>query len=305
MLARCCSVIRRSAAAVSTLAVLTACDPGSTSPLGEAGLQLAISPVTGFVTSADRAVVHLGGPTIRRLTAVPGQTTTIGSLLPGSYLVSVEGFAGSEVEWFDETRVTVVVGQSRTASVSARSFTPSSPVAPSSVDPGESFQVSWGMVGLARMGYRLEIADNASFSSPTVRETTDPSASLQESDPGTYYLRARAVNEFESVSVPSGTATVVVSAAILAYVANLSSDNISVIDVGTESVTNTIDVGDAPLSVAFSPDGSVASVVNSSSDDVSVIDVGTKSVDQHDRRGRCSRVCRLFTGRLGRIRWEL
>lgn len=64
----------------------------------------------------------------------------------------------------------------------------------------------------------------------------------------------------------------------VAYVSNFGSDSVSVIDLATGTVTNTIGVGTNPDQVAFSPDGSIAYVVNFGGDNVSVIDVATETV---------------------------
>ncbi len=64
----------------------------------------------------------------------------------------------------------------------------------------------------------------------------------------------------------------------VAYVANLNSNNVSVIDIATNTVTNTISVGDKPRSVAITPDGAAAYVTNRESNSVSVIDVATSTV---------------------------
>lgn len=47
---------------------------------------------------------------------------------------------------------------------------------------------------------------------------------------------------------------------LVAYVINRASNNVSVINTASESVTNTIPVGTPPFDVAFSPDGSIAYV---------------------------------------------
>jgi|SRR6516225_4903775 YVTN family beta-propeller protein len=60
-----------------------------------------------------------------------------------------------------------------------------------------------------------------------------------------------------------------------AYVANLRSNTVSVLNTATNTVTATIPVGSSPLGVAVSPDGTRVYVANSSSNDVSVIDVAT------------------------------
>jgi YVTN family beta-propeller protein len=65
-----------------------------------------------------------------------------------------------------------------------------------------------------------------------------------------------------SGAAPSGTA----------YVANTSSDTISVVNLTSQSVVNTIPVGDGPRYVAFAPNGSRAYVTNSNSDSISIID---------------------------------
>jgi YVTN family beta-propeller protein len=69
-----------------------------------------------------------------------------------------------------------------------------------------------------------------------------------------------------------------------AYVANFSSDTVSVIDVSTNSVLPTvIDVGPGPSFIAITPDGTKAFVTNVGNDDltgstVSVIDTSTDTV---------------------------
>jgi YVTN family beta-propeller protein len=56
-----------------------------------------------------------------------------------------------------------------------------------------------------------------------------------------------------------------------AYVTDLSDDTVSVITVATGAVTDTITVGNGPLSVAFSPNGKNAYVTNLYDGTVSVI----------------------------------
>ncbi|MFP1625859.1 YncE family protein [Streptomyces sp. 5K101] len=63
-----------------------------------------------------------------------------------------------------------------------------------------------------------------------------------------------------------------------AYVANLNDDTVSVIDAATNTVVDTITVGDTPLNVAVSPDGSRVYVTNFADDTVSVIDTATNTV---------------------------
>jgi YVTN family beta-propeller protein len=63
-----------------------------------------------------------------------------------------------------------------------------------------------------------------------------------------------------------------------AYVANLGSDTLSVVDTATQSVVTSIPVGDDPDGVAVTPDGTQVYVANFLSDNVSVIDAGTNRV---------------------------
>ncbi len=69
-----------------------------------------------------------------------------------------------------------------------------------------------------------------------------------------------------------------------AYVANIWSDTVSVIDTDPSStdfnkVVSTIEVGGTPVFVAFTPDGARAYVTNADSDTVSVIDTDPSSTD--------------------------
>ncbi len=63
-----------------------------------------------------------------------------------------------------------------------------------------------------------------------------------------------------------------------AYVANLGSENVSVIDLETNTVVATIGVGKEPVAVAITPNGKSAYVVNTDSEDISVIDTETNKV---------------------------
>ena len=63
-----------------------------------------------------------------------------------------------------------------------------------------------------------------------------------------------------------------------AYVANYNSDNVSVIDISTNTVIGTVAVGDLPAGVAVTPDGAFAYVTNFVGNSVSVIDTATNTV---------------------------
>ena len=87
-----------------------------------------------------------------------------------------------------------------------------------------------------------------------------------------------------------------------AYVTNIGSNNVSVIDIATNTVNATVAVGFFPNGVAITPDGDFAYVVNVLSDNVSVIETATNTViatrgrrrfpgtcGNHTRRGLCLR----------------
>ena len=63
-----------------------------------------------------------------------------------------------------------------------------------------------------------------------------------------------------------------------AYVANLGSDTVSVVDIATQNVVATLPVGNDPDGVAATPDGSRVYVANFLSDNVSVIDTSNNTV---------------------------
>ena len=63
-----------------------------------------------------------------------------------------------------------------------------------------------------------------------------------------------------------------------AYVANDTSNSVSVIDTATNTVTATILVGAKPRRVGITPDGANAYVPAAGSNSVSVISIGTKTV---------------------------
>ena len=68
---------------------------------------------------------------------------------------------------------------------------------------------------------------------------------------------------------PSGT---------FAYVANDSTENVSVIDTSTNKVVSIVPVGLTPRGVAITPDGAFAYVTNEADSTVSVINTATNAV---------------------------
>ena len=70
----------------------------------------------------------------------------------------------------------------------------------------------------------------------------------------------------------------VVSAAPFAYITNYEDNTISVIDIATNNVTATVDVGINPWGVAVNPAGTKVYVTNIGSNNISVIDTSNNTV---------------------------
>jgi YVTN family beta-propeller protein len=83
---------------------------------------------------------------------------------------------------------------------------------------------------------------------------------------------------FLLLSIGAGLSTATAQAQIRAYVTNVSSDTVSVIDTPTNTVVATVPVGLFPFGVAITPDGTRAYVTNYNSNTVSVIDTATNTV---------------------------
>ncbi len=66
--------------------------------------------------------------------------------------------------------------------------------------------------------------------------------------------------------------------AMLAYIANLDSNDVSVIDTSNDTVLATVPVGNSPFGVAVKPDGTRVYVTNDSDNTVSVIDTFNNTV---------------------------
>jgi YVTN family beta-propeller protein len=84
-----------------------------------------------------------------------------------------------------------------------------------------------------------------------------------------------------AATIPVGTGPVGVAVAPdsgHAYVTNAGSGSVSVIDIGSNTVTVTISVGTSPQGVAVTPDGRYAYITNRDSSRVSVIDIASNTV---------------------------
>lgn len=70
----------------------------------------------------------------------------------------------------------------------------------------------------------------------------------------------------------------ITGAAPFAYITNSGNNSVSVIDISTDIVTATVDVGDTPDGVAVTPDGTETYVSNRDSNTISMIDTATNTV---------------------------
>ena len=101
------------------------------------------------------------------------------------------------------------------------------------------------------------------------QETSRPTVAIDE---GVNALEdAVQMKGAEPVKFPARGAAVIVDL----FVPNEGADTVSVIDLATDTVTRTVPVGSAPITVAFTPDGDRALVVDRGSMSVSVIDTDT------------------------------
>lgn len=186
---------RRIAAAV--LVSVLACDQ-PTSPGRGAGLFL---DVEGSATAAlDSGKVIVRGPTNKTVKVMPGATVAIEGLIPGTYTIALQGFdSGGIARFFQTTGVTVVAHQNSTVTASAAQFAPfvpaMNPLPPSGM--GTTFTVRYDSVAGAA-SYEVEAATDQMFTVNRVAvSASQTSTQVTVGNPGTYYVRVRAIDMFE------------------------------------------------------------------------------------------------------------
>ena len=72
-----------------------------------------------------------------------------------------------------------------------------------------------------------------------------------------------------------------------AYVANLGADNVTPIDIATNTAGTPIAVGDSPCGIAITPDGATAYVTNAGADNVTPIDTATNTAGRRSGSATC------------------
>jgi alpha-tubulin suppressor-like RCC1 family protein len=171
--------------------------PGSAAAPGVSG---APALPAGHLTSATATAV---GPTTKTITLTAGAsnfTGTITDLPVGSYTVMVQGFVGTEVDYYGETGgVSVTANSSTTASIVFQSFVPPSVSFPAPITWSFRPALTIGAVPNAT-SYVIEVDRTSSFPSPAKTTVSSTSGSFIVSDTGTYYVRVRAANS----TVPNG-----------------------------------------------------------------------------------------------------
>ena len=115
-------------------------------------------------------VVDTAGTIVRRDSGQPGKTLVIDTLPPGSYLVVVLGISNSLVEFYGQTNVGVVAGQTTTADVWFTSFRPVL-TAFNSPTIETSLSASWSGVSHAD-GYVVEWDTVSSFANSNTLEVS-------------------------------------------------------------------------------------------------------------------------------------
>jgi hypothetical protein len=179
-----------------------ACATDSIAPLSEADAALRIvatgEPEALGALEIVRATIS--GPAtqafeLRR--SDNGYEATVEEIPVGTYRVMVEGLVGGEVDHFgDAPSVRVTMNETSSALIALQTFVPTlnEIVFPATVT---TVHVSFSAVAHAT-GYAVEVDTDPEFSSMTVVETAEPTADVFLSEPGTHYVRVRAINELNT-----------------------------------------------------------------------------------------------------------
>ncbi len=142
----------------------------------------------------DSATLRVIGPTNRTLTGLaPGSTVTVPNLNPGAYTVVLEGYVSGEVDHFGiRSGVQVNAGHDTQTTLTFNSFRPViNPIASPTTDI--PFVFDWAPVPNAD-GYIVELDNDPGFPSPVTATISQTAAVATVVQAGTYYVRARAVN---------------------------------------------------------------------------------------------------------------
>ncbi len=186
----CKDVVRPDATGSIALNVIVPSEPAAA-----AGLERGPAQPAGHLTSATATV---SGPETRTITLTASSTNftgTITDLKVGTYTVTVQGFVGTEVDYF---------GQASSVAVNANTTTPANVTFQSFVPTLSAFLTpnTWSFrptVTIASVpsatSYIIEVDRSNTFPNPVkTTVTTTTGASFAVSDTGAHYVRVRAAN---------------------------------------------------------------------------------------------------------------
>ncbi|MGD2154466.1 MAG: hypothetical protein PVG79_14445, partial [Gemmatimonadales bacterium] len=180
---------------VGTCAWLACGEPIASQGTGE--LDLDIEAASAGLAQVVSGRVYVDGPTDRTVDIAPGETKTIGGLLPGTYTVSLEGYdAGGMVEVFGrQSSVQVSAGQNSNVTISPDSFVPVLNAPPATTTDTAPTVTYRSLTGAAE--YEVEWDTAQDFSDPRGTRVAENTARLSLiRGAGTYYLHVRAKSDY-------------------------------------------------------------------------------------------------------------
>ncbi|MBI4421457.1 MAG: hypothetical protein HY560_11590, partial [Gemmatimonadetes bacterium] len=194
-----------------TIQLVSEESPAAAREAGEPGVRASPAEPLSHLDSVKVTVTGPATATVKLTQGASGFTGTVSNLTPGTYTVVVTGYDANEVDYYGSSgNVTVVAGQTATATIPWGSFVPSPAALPASTAQFR-FAVQWTAVAGAD-SYKVEIDKSSAFSSVTRTNVTTASTALTVTDTGTYYVRVRSSNPRVALGRPSGTQTVQVVA---------------------------------------------------------------------------------------------
>ena len=163
----------------------------------------------------DSGFVRLVGPTPRVVKVTPGSTANIDNLVPGTYTVALQGYAGGALDQFVEASGVQVRSGNRTVMTPTLSAfvgtvtPPATPLCPGSVTLNYS-----SVAGAASYRVQMTPSPDSAFTSPSMRSVDRPigqsSADFTGVTAGNYLTRVRATDAYGGVGRWSALQTVTV-----------------------------------------------------------------------------------------------
>jgi alpha-tubulin suppressor-like RCC1 family protein len=169
-------------------------------------------PATGTLTSATATATS--GSTTKTVTLTGGTgsanfTGTITALPVGTYTVVVQGYIGTDVDYYGQTAgVSVTANTTSSTTINFQLFVPT--VSAFTTATTWSFRPAVTITAVPNAtGYVVEADRSNTFPNPTKVNTTTGSAWFTAADTGTWYVRVRASNSVVTTGgVPSPTQSI-------------------------------------------------------------------------------------------------